>query len=210
MRFATGLAALLTTLWGAFMILTFSCPRSEFPRGLASPVLAIELVDKEIDVLIVVSKCSVESLRQSVRLDLLLIPFYVAYLALAGWMLGADWAVPLAIGAGLADYAENYFILESLRGAAPHQLFPSLVKWALLAAVLAVVGMAWMRSGLPVYTPGVRKILGVAHVAAALLMFAALFGHWSPLGYLTLEPSTGILSLTIVGNAVGLLRNVRQ
>jgi len=210
MRLATGLAALLTALWGAFMIVTFSCPRSEFPRGVASPVLAIELVDKEIDVLIVVSKCSVESLRQSVRLDLLLIPFYVAYLALAGWMLGADWAVPIAIGAGLADYAENYFILESLHGAAPHQLLPSLVKWALLAAVLAVLGMAWLRSGLEVYTPWVRKILGAAHVAAALLMLAALPGHWSPLGYLTLEPGTGILSLTIAGNAFGLLRNVRQ
>lgn len=209
MRLATGLAALLTTLWGAYMIATFSCGRSEFPRGLASPVLAIEMVDREVDVLMVVAKCSVENLRRSVRLDLLLIPFYVAYLALAGWMLGADWAVPLAIGAGLADYAENYFILESLRGAAPQQLFPSLIKWALLAVVLAMLGMAWLRSGLPVYTPWVRKILGAAHVAAALLMFAALPGHWSPLGYLTLESSTGILSLTIAGNAVGLLRNVR-
>jgi hypothetical protein len=209
MRLATGLAALLTTLWGAYMIAAFSCGRSEFPRGLASPVLAIELVNTEADVLIVVSKCPAESLRQSARLDLLLIPFYVAYLALGGWMLGADWAVPLAIGAGLADYAENYFILESLRGAAPHQLFPSLIKWALLGAALAILGLAWLRSGLPLYTPPVRKILGAAHVAAALLMLAALPGHWSPLGYLTLEPGTGILSLIIAGNAFGLLRNVR-
>jgi len=212
MRLAAGLAAVLTALWGLLMMLTFACPERGFHRGIQSPVLAIELVNGQADLVGVLVKCPAEKLRQNVTLDLIFVPLYTSYMALLALLFGTRLGVilPLTTAAGIADYVENYFIFDSLSGASPHQLLPSLIKWGLLAMALAVIGISMARSDVPVYTPVFRTVLGAAHVTVALMWAVALFGQWTPLGYATIDPGALIFAGTIVFNAFGLLWIVRK
>ena len=72
--------------------------------------------------------------------------------------------------------------------------------------VFAVMGVAMLRTVTAIYPALVRKILGVAHLAAAALILAAAgLGRTIGYGYSPIELANLIFSLTVVANAIGLL-----
>ncbi len=211
MRLASGLAALLTVCWALLMLCKLSYPPPHvFHHHIDSPVLAIELASNvsEADAVLKKNSTAIETLHLNTTLDLVFIPLYAAYLVLAGRLFGARLAVvlPLTIVAAIADYFEDYFIYQSLKFAPPQQFVPSIIKWATLGIVFAVIGVAMLRTVTTIYPALVRKILGVAHLAAAaLILVAAGFGRTIGYGYSPIELANLIFGLTVVANAIGLL-----
>lgn len=212
MRLACGLAALVTVCWALLMYKMLSYPLSNnFHHHIDSPILAIELASKqsEVDCVLQDDSAAIATLRLNTKLDLIFIPLYAGYLFLAGRVFGVRLAVilPLAIVAGLADYLEDYFILQSLNLVAPpHQFVPSLMKWIALGIAFAVVGVAMLRNVAPIYPSAILKTLGVAQLAASVLMLiGAGFGQTIGYGYAPIKFSNVIFGLTMVANAIGLL-----
>jgi hypothetical protein len=212
MRLVCGLAALLTVCWALLMYKLLSYPLSNnFHHHIDSPILAIELASDQSEVEAVLQKNSaaIATLRLNTKLDLVFIPLYAGYWFLAGRLFGVRLAVilPLAIVMGLADYLEDYFIFQSLNLVTPpHQFVPSLIKWIALGIAFAVVGVAMLRNVTPIFPSAILKILGVAHLAAAVLMLVgAGLGQTIGWGYAPIKYANIIFGLTMAVNAIGLL-----
>jgi len=211
-KLACGVAALLTVAWALLMyaLLSYPLPHN-FHHHIDSPVLAIELASNQDEATVVLqsNSAAIATLHLDTTLDLFFIPLYVAYLVLAARLAGARLAVilPVAIVVGLADYVEDYYIYQSLNLTTPHQSVPSLIKWALLRVALAITGVALLRNSSVIYTTAARKTLGAALlIAAALMLVAAGFGRVITFGYSPIALANIIFGLTILTNAIGLLR----
>src|SRR6266404_4807404 len=151
MRLASGLAALFSVCWAVLMLCKLSYPPPhDFHHHIDAPVLAIELASNQSEADGVLQKNSnaIPTLHLNTTLDLVFIPLYATYLVLAGRLFGARLAVilPLTIVAAIADYFEDYFIYQSLKFTPPQQFVPSLIKWATLGIVFAVIGVAMLRT----------------------------------------------------------------
>jgi hypothetical protein len=226
----TGLAALLVTSWLFLMMVLL--PRGDednpfghnFSADISSPVLALELSRTTDDVEKVLHRRggpaaiverAIAALRRNTQLDLVFIPLYVGYLILLARLFTAsppgipvsrlrNWVTVAAVGAGVFDYVEDWFMFSTLGGAEPLEFEPSVIKWLLLAVTLLLLGCCTVRSGAPVYSFATRALLGSAHVVAGILMLIGIV-FASLIGYSCLELGNTVLGVTVAVNVVGLL-----
>jgi len=226
----TGLVALLVTSWLFLMMRLLPNGDTDNPFGhgfsadISSPVLALELSRTTDDVEKIlhrragpaaVAERAIGALRLNTLLDLVFIPLYVGYLILLARLFTAslpgvpvsrlrNWVTAAAVGAGVFDYVEDWFMFSTLGGAEPLEFAPSVIKWLLLAVTLLLLGCCIVRSGAPVYSFATRALLGSAHVVAGLLMLIGVV--FAPLiGYSCLELGNSVFGVTVAVNVVGLL-----
>lgn len=209
-RTATGLAALLLTLWGLVMGSGGPYP---FPSGFAheitAPVLALELARDRGAVSAVshgYDARAVRWLNRSTALDLVLIPLYVLFLVLLARLFQAHpgWCTIVAVAAGISDYVEDYFMYRSLAGEAPHQFAASVAKWSLLALAMLLLGARFLRGNAKVYSFATEALVGLLYLTAGgLVLTGTVLG--TQMGYTPLELGTKIFFLTVPLHAVALL-----
>ncbi len=220
-KITTGLAALLMTLWAIFMLVLLSRGGNaytfphRFSHDIDSPVLAIELASERSDVDAALKRsdndpakirAAERALHFNTVLDLVFIPLYTIYLVFLARLLGCSgkWVVAAIVGAGIFDYIEDACIFLTLSGAGPVPFVPSLIKWGLLALSFAIIGAGMLRGGATVYSFATQALLGIAHLAAAvLILVAVVLGRL--IGYSTLQLGNEIFAVTVVVNLVGLL-----
>jgi hypothetical protein len=216
-----GFAALLTTLWVVLMLgllsagpAAYTLPH-RFPHDIDSPVLALELASEKSDIDAVLQKNTSDpantrdakrALHLDTVLDLVFIAIYTTYLILLARLFGCGgkWVLAAIIGAAIFDYIEDVCIFLTIAGTGPPPFVPSLIKWGLLAVGLALIGKGLLQGGAAVYSFATNTLLGVAHLAAAvLILVAAVFGRF--IGYSLLELGNEIFAITVFVNLVGLL-----
>jgi hypothetical protein len=176
------------------------------PRGIASPILAMEMVRnvEEVDAILGESPSpDREVMRLKQYIDFGFIAAYTALFLAARPLVGGTAGLVIAIGgavAGVADVIENIGILRVVNVDLAHTTqgmvdairIPSLIKWTLVWIAMALLARFFlMRKG------WVAKATGVFDAAAAALGFYGLFDN-AFLGLANLPMLLGIIGVVIL------------
>ena len=188
-----------------------------FHHDIDSPVLALELARDPSDIDAVLqrgdasnpdpekSNKAIRALFLNTVLDCFFIPLYAGYLILFGFTYHPEGfargvLIGVAIMTGIFDYVENILMFGVLAGRAVPVYIPSLIKWALLALVLLVLGKLLVSRPPGPYSIPTRRLLAVLHIGAALLiLLGAVFTEypWLALG-------VKLFAFTLLINVIGL------
>jgi hypothetical protein len=156
------------------------------PRGIASPVIAMEVVRNAEEVDAILGEAPSpdrEAMRIKQYVDFGFIAAYFGLFAAARRLVGgaAGWAVAICgAAAGAADVIENIGILRVVNADLRHTTqamidairVPSLIKWTLVWVALVLLGRFFVRQ-----QGWQRRAVGVANLAAAALGFYGLFDN---------------------------------
>jgi hypothetical protein len=168
-------------------------PERPLPRGVQSPVLALELLQSPDELRQVVlapempgeaptgrpPKNEEEEIRKATYLDFVFIATYVTFLALAGMLamksqvrIDGLLVIAAAIGAGIFDVLENLAILRLLSEHAGTPRSVSCVKWGLFFAAVGGLTRLLIDRRAPLF----RRVIG--YVAAVVTIVTGVEGLW--------------------------------
>jgi hypothetical protein len=215
-RFAS-LAAGAAIVWALIMLYPESrYPyESKFNHGVRKPVIALEISRGEADIDAVLHRgCELSDLAhrtmsQENWLDLIFIPLYALSLWSTARIFTQHTSILTAgiVLTGIFDYLEDWRIFQALKGRNPPIYIFSVVKWALLGAVL--LGLSWIfaTTQSAIYSVRTKRLLASGYfIAGAVILIDAVFGGW--IGYARIALGVAIFGITMVVHAMGLNRHL--